>query len=79
MNNYIPKVNDYVLWTKGVQGWVYFVDENYITIETKVWPKHPHDLPNGTNHRNERTLVVCYSQNWNQLQYVKSRKSVNEI
>ena len=37
---YVPKVNDYVIWDKGDygvdKGWVYFYDEEYITIETHV-------------------------------------------
>ncbi len=35
---YIPKINDYVKWNKnGIihEGWVYFVDSAYITIETE--------------------------------------------
>ena len=42
---YVPKVNDYVIWDKGEygkdEGWVYFCDEEYITIETHVRPKPP--------------------------------------
>ena len=37
--SYQPSINDYVTWTKGVEGWVYFVDKEYITIETNVWEK----------------------------------------
>ena len=39
MSKYIPAVNDYVLWDKGkfsVEGWVYFIDSAYITIEIGV-------------------------------------------
>ena len=73
---YTPAVDDYVKWDKGkfsVEGWVYFKDSSYLTIETKVIPKHPEDIPHGTHHQNERTLVVCYSEAWKQLKYVKSR------
>ena len=47
---YEPKVNDYVQWEngKGVEGWVYFKDAMYLTIEANVYPKHPDDLPHGT-------------------------------
>jgi len=79
MNKYNPKVNDYVKWNKGkfsVEGWVYFTDSVYITIEIATKPKHPEDLPNGTYHKKERTLVVCYPEYWHQLEYVKSRDSV---
>lgn len=80
MNTYSPKVHDYVKWNngKGVEGWVYFTDKNYITIESSVWPKKPHDQPNGTFHRNERTLIVCYPESYSELEYVKSRHSVND-
>ena len=80
VTNYTPKLNDYVKWHKGkhsIEGWVYFKDKEYITIETKVWPKHPEDRPQGTFHRNERTLVVCYPHDWKDLQYVQSRPSID--
>ena len=35
--SYKPQVDDYVIWNRdGLvhKGWVYFADENYITIET---------------------------------------------
>ena len=35
---YIPRLNDYVSW-RNVEGWVYFVDEEYLTIEIAVKPK----------------------------------------
>ena len=75
--HYTPEVNDYVKWNKGkfsVEGWVYFKDNAYLTIEIKVYPKHPEDLQHGTYHRNERTLVVCYPESWKDLTYVKSRQ-----
>jgi len=77
--SYVPKLNDYVKWNKGkfsVEGWVYFMDKSYLTIEIKTKPKHPEDLHNGTHHRNHRTLVLCYPESWNQLTYVKSRNCV---
>jgi len=75
---YEPKVNDYVQWKngKGVEGWVYFKDSSYITIETQVWPKHPDDIHKGTHHRNERTLVICYPESWKELKYVKTRNHI---
>jgi hypothetical protein len=78
--SYSPTVNDYVIWNKGrysVEGWVYFKDKEYITIETKVWPKHPEDQPVGTYHKNERVLVICYPQFWKDLQYIQSRYSID--
>lgn len=81
MSTYIPAVNDYVYWEKGkfsVEGWVYFKDQDYLTIETMVYPKHPEDLPLGTYHRNERTLVVCYPESWKDLRYIRTRNNIYE-
>lgn len=75
---YEPKVNDYVKWTKGVEGWVYFKDKEYITIEAAVRPKDEENYLACSIHRNERVLVICYHNQWNQLEYVKSRRSKYE-
>ncbi len=76
---YDPKINDYVVWNgQSVEGWVYFKNRNYLTIEVAVRPKHPDDARNGTHHRNERLLVLCYHDQWCDLMYVKSRESVYE-
>ncbi len=40
--SYKPQVDDYVIWKTdhvNVEGWVYFYDEKYITIETGIKPK----------------------------------------
>ena len=75
---YEPKVNDYVKWTKGVEGWVYFKCEEYITIEYNVRPKDELNYRACSIHANERLLVICYNNQWNRLEYVKSRESVYE-
>ena len=76
--NYEPQVNDFVVWTKGVDGWVYFKCEDYITIEHSVRPKDELNLVCCPIHRNERLLVICYKEQWNQLEYIKSRTSIYE-
>lgn len=76
--NYFPRVNDYVVWTKGVEGWVYFADPEYITIETQVKPKDPDNFRASPLHANNRLLVLCYKYQWHQLKYVKSRNSIYE-
>lgn len=79
MNNYIPQVNDYVQWNRGkfsIEGWVYFKDQTYLTIETNTKPKHPEDLENGTHHKNHRTLVLCYPDQWKDLKYIKTRNDI---
>ena len=36
---YEPQINDYVTWSKGIEGWIYFKDKEYVTIEVSVRPK----------------------------------------
>jgi hypothetical protein len=70
---YTPKVNDYIKWKKGIEGWVYFMCNDYITIETSVWEKDAENYEHCKLHRNDRVLVLCYRNQWNELSYVKSR------
>ena len=77
---YKPRLNDYVKWNKGnhsIEGWVYYVDQQYITIETKVIPKPEEDIPNGTTHKNNRCLVLCHPEYYHQLEYVTHREHVH--
>ena len=79
--NYEPQVNDYVTWNngKGVEGWVYFKCKEYITIEQSIRPKDCENYEACCLHANERLLVLCYSNQWGQLDYIKSRETVYEI
>ena len=76
--NYDPQVNDYVKWAKGVEGWIYFKDKDYLTIEVSVRPKDCENYQACCLHRNERVLVLCYKNQWKQLIYVKTRESIYE-
>jgi hypothetical protein len=79
MNEYKPKVNDYVIWhtyPTPISGWVYFADKSYITIEMGTSPKDDENIRACPIHKNNHILVVCYPEYWNQLEYVKSRKSI---
>ena len=76
--SYKPQVNDYVIWNKGVEGWVYFQDDQYVTIEVCVRPKNEQNYQACSIHRNERLLVICYKNQWKELIYVRSRKSIYE-
>lgn len=76
--NYIPEVNDYVIWKKNVEGWVYFKGKEYITIEVSVRPKTFENYVACDLHRNDRLLVLCYKNQWKELQYIKSRQSIYE-
>ena len=81
MSKYTPEVNDYVLWDKGkfsVEGWVYFIDSSYITIEIGVKCKDEEDIQHCPIHEKTHTLVVCYPEFWHQLKYVKTRNCVYE-
>ena len=77
--SYTPKLNDYVKWNKGkfsVEGWIYFMDSDYLTIEIGTKDKHCDDVEHCPIHSKYHTLVVCYPESWNQLTYVKSRECV---
>lgn len=75
--SYTPKVNDYVIWNH-VQGWVYFKCKFYITIEAFTKPKDSINYQASPIHANDRLLVICYSEQWNELKYVKTRSSIYE-
>ena len=72
---YRPRLNDYVKWN-DLEGWVYYVDQQYITIEIRVIPKPEEDLEHGTPHRNNRCLVVCYPEQYSQLEYITHRETI---
>jgi hypothetical protein len=71
--SYEPQVNDYVLWTEYVEGWVYFRSDEYITIEMGVKPKDDENYEACSIHRNDRLLVLCYRQQWRELTCVGRR------
>lgn len=75
---YDPQVNDYVIWKPHIKGWVYYKDFEYLTIETRVKPKDSINLLDAPFHANNRLLVICYQNQWGELNYVKSRKSIYE-
>lgn len=75
---YEPKVNDYVVWKNDIKGWVYFKDNQYITIEMLVTPRHREDVGHTPFHRNDRLLIICYREQWKELKYIKSRLNAND-
>ena len=81
--DYCPKVNDYVVWDKGQygtdEGWVYFVDDAYITIETSVKPKPKDEYVKNHMHKMIHTLLLCNKEYWHQLKYIKSRTSHERV
>lgn len=71
--SYVPKLNDYVKWQSpytDLEGWVYFVGKEYITIEIGVRDK-PDDLVHF--HKKTHCLVLCFPEYYHQLTYVKCR------
>ena len=83
--HYIPRLNDYVKWTNSlghtVEGWVYFVDEEYITIEIGVKPRPQCQFTSRKKplHKMIHTLLLCYPYQWHELKYVKSRKPEEDV
>ena len=79
---YTPKLNDYVKWTdslgKVVEGWVYFVDSEYFTIEIGVKCKDDANIADCPIHKKTHCLVLCYPQYWHEVEYIKNRREDNE-
>ena len=81
MRTFEPQVNDYVRWDKethSVEGWVYFKDDEHITIEVGVKPRKHCNYVRNVIHCKDHILVVCPSFLWDQLQYIKSRETNHE-
>ena len=71
------------------EGWVYFKGDpvepkkgfntpaRYITIETGVKdrPKEEIDCRSSLKHSKTHTLLLCYEQNWKELQFIRRRES----
>ena len=76
---YIPQKDDYVVWDKGIygkdEGWVYFYDDAYITIETHCRKKSEEDMLTGSPHQYIHTLLLCYAHYWHELTYIKHRRN----
>ena len=68
--SYVPIVDDYVKW-RNVEGWVYYVGEEYITIEVAVKDKPDNHV---MFHQKIHCNVVCPCWNWDELKYVTNRR-----
>lgn len=75
---YIPQVDDYVRWTNSLgnvhEGWVYFYDPCYITIETGVRDKPNCEYTKTEKHKKIHTLLLCHPHQWHELEYIKNRR-----
>ena len=76
--SYTPQVDDYVRWTDSLgrvtEGWVYFVDSAYITIEIGVKCKDDENIKDCPLHEKTHTLVLCFPEDWKDLEYVTNRR-----
>ena len=76
--SYTPLVDDYVKWTNSmghtIEGWVYFLCSDYITIETGVKDKPKCEYSKTQKHKKIHILVICYNQFWDQLEYIRNRR-----
>jgi len=77
---YSPRVDDYVIWhcNPPFEGWVYFVDCEYITIEIGVKDKPPCQYTRNEKHKKIHTLLLCYPNRWHELEYVKHRRQTDD-
>ena len=76
--SYIPRINDYVIWNRMghiLKGWVYFLDEKYITIEIGIKPKPNCEYTKIERHKYIHTLLLCFPKQWKELEYVHTRKN----
>lgn len=72
MNTYIPKVDDYVKYD-DLEGWIYFIDEEYFTLEIMTREKSLESYNDSKFHRNYRCLVLVYREDWKDLIFIKNR------
>ena len=77
---YIPQINDYVVWKDSLgrvsEGWVYFYSEHYITIEISVKDKPKCEYTKEEKHKKIHCLVLCFPENWHELEFIKKRDSL---
>ena len=70
---YEPKLDDYVSW-RNVEGWVYYIDDEHLTIEIGVRPKEDDLVP---MHRKHHCLIVVQKFQYDELVCVNSRRYSN--
>ncbi len=75
---YVPEVDHYVRHG-DMEGWIYFVDKEYLTLEIMVRKKSEESYNDARFHRNERCLVLVYPEDWKNLEYVKKRQKRGKI
>ena len=75
--SYVPVIDDYVKWTDSLgrvtEGWVYFICDQYFTIEIGVKDKCDQNIKDCPLHKKTHTLVLCFNMYWDEVEYIKSR------
>ena len=56
-----------------MEGWIYFIDKEYLTLEILVRKKSEESYNDATFHRNHRCLVLVFREDWKHLEYIKKR------
>jgi len=56
-----------------MEGWIYFIDKEYLTLEILVRKKSEESYNDAMFHRNHRCLVLVFREDWKDLEYIKKR------
>lgn len=79
---YKPRLDDYVKWNRSTgsidEGWVYFVSDEYISIEVLAKCKTDENVKDCPLHKKIHVLVVCPNWYWNELEYVTNRRGEDD-
>lgn len=79
---YKPRLDDYVKWNRSTgsidEGWVYFVSDEYISIEVLAKCKDQDDLKFCQMHKKIHVLIVCQNWYWDELEYVTNRRGEDD-
>ena len=69
--NYEPTVNDRVKWREH-EGWVYFITDQYFTLEVATKPKEDNLIP---THKKHHVLILVFNEEFSNVTYLGHRLS----
>tara|TARA_A100001391_G_scaffold205186_1_gene204022 strand:+ start:3001 stop:3282 length:282 start_codon:yes stop_codon:yes gene_type:complete len=79
---YKPRLDDYVKWNRSTgsidEGWVYFVSDEYISIEVLAKCKTDENVKDCPLHKKIHVLIVCQKWYWDELEYVSNRRGEDD-
>lgn len=79
---YKPRLDDYVKWNRSSgsidEGWVYFVSDEYISIEVLAKCKTDENVKDCPLHKKIHVLIVCQNWYWDELEYVSNRRGEDD-